>query len=172
MFTILTGIWEATFVTHRFRVNQITEKLLNRKEHVWTSKYDITYVLPWKLSRIFYAEYGAYADREYYTLRDYWSSLIEGSHAILCGIFSLAGIISKVHESNNLFNLCIAISMSSQLMNSILYIGQYLIQVRDKHSINYISKDFPGGFLLLDRPFMYINIFWTVMPTIVLSSIL
>ena len=34
-----------------------------------------------KLARIFYAEYGAWADREYMVSSDDWSRTIEGSHA-------------------------------------------------------------------------------------------
>jgi hypothetical protein len=172
MFTILTGIWEATFVANRLEIKGITRKLLNRKDHVWTSMYDISYVLPWKLSKIFYAEYGAYADREYYSTQDYWASLIESSHALLCGAFSLFAIIAQILDNKQLFLINGTISMSAQLMNSILYIGQYLIQIKDCHSVNHISKEFPAGILLSSRPFMYINIFWTVMPIIVLGSII
>ena len=62
--------------------------------------------------------------------------------------------------------------MGNQLMNSILYMGQYFIQTGDKDSVNYNDDNFPVGFLLYKRAFMYVNIFWTIMPAIVLYKTL
>ena len=62
--------------------------------------------------------------------------------------------------------------MASQLMNSILYMGEYFIQIKDKHSVNLNTPKFPCGFALIKRPFMYVNLFWTIMPCYVLSSFL
>ena len=50
--------------------------------------------------------------------------------------------------------------MASQCMNSILYMGEYFIQTKTPSSINYNSDNFPCGNYLINRPFMYINIFW------------
>ena len=58
--------------------------------------------------------------------------------------------------------------MGSQLMNSILYCGQYLIQTKNKNSINYDTSNFPCGKYLDRRPFMWINIFWFLMPSYIL----
>ena len=63
-----------------------------------------------------------------------------------------------------------SVAMGSQLMNSILYIGEYLIQINDIHSVNYNTYSFPTGFALSKRPFMYINIFWTIMPAYIIIS--
>ena len=58
--------------------------------------------------------------------------------------------------------------MGTQLMNSILYMSEYFIQTNTPSSINYNTPKFPCGKFLLKRPFMYINIFWTVMPFFIL----
>ena len=65
MMTILTGIWEFSFVTNYDEVSVISENFLNEETNVWTSSYDLSYVFPWKLSKIFYADYASYGDREY-----------------------------------------------------------------------------------------------------------
>ena len=40
--------------------------------------------------------------------------------------------------------------------------------MKNKNSINYNNKNFPAGFLLYKRPFMWINLFWTLMPSYIL----
>ena len=54
--------------------------------------------------------------------------------------------------------------MGSQLMNSILYMVEYFIQCTDPNNVNYNDNEFPMGTLLSKRPFMWVNIFWTIMP--------
>jgi hypothetical protein len=49
-------------------------------------------------------------------------------------------------------------------MNSILYMAEYFIQIKDKNNINYNTPEFPTGHWLLKRPFMWVNILWTLMP--------
>ena len=95
MFTILTGIWELFFVLNYSRVNGISNHLLDSKTHVWTSNYSLALLNPNNFSQIFYAEYGAYADREYMIKYDDWSRVIEGSHAIVCGIFAFISLLSR-----------------------------------------------------------------------------
>ena len=99
-----------------------------------------------------------------------WSRVIEGTHAYICGIFAISSICCKINNNQNNYLISIGLSMGSQLMNSILYISNYLIQTKDKNNINYNSPDFPTGFLLNKRPFMYINILWTIMPLYVLIN--
>ena len=171
-FTILTGIWEICFIAKYHYINELSNKLIDNKEHVWTNKYTLDNVLPWKLAEIFYAEYGAWADREYMIDTNYWSRLIEGSHSGLCGLFSLLGMIFRLEHIDKKYLVCIVLAMGTQLMNSILYIGQYLIQIKEEDNVNFIDKDFPGGILLIKRAFMYINIFWTIMPSYVLYKTL
>ena len=47
----------------------------------------------------------------------------------------------------------------TQLMNSILYMGQYFLQTQDPNNINYNNASFPTGVLLTKRGFMYVNVF-------------
>lgn len=168
LMTILTGIWEFAFITQYKEVHDYAEQFIQNDTHVWTSRYDLSYINPWKLSRIFYAEYGAYADREYIALNNHWSRVIEGSHAILCGIFATLALYFKSHRKKTLFVISATVSMATQLMNSILYMAQYFYQMRDPNNVNYPSAEFPSGFALLERPFMYVNVFWTLMPLYVI----
>lgn len=169
--TVLTGIWETSFIINHKLINNSSKNLLINNTHVWTTNYTFNYTIPWKLSKIFYAEYGSWADREYMTSKDDWSVLIEGTHAIFCGIFAMLALHSKSKNFNK-YLLYTGIAMGSQLMNSILYMGEYIIQTQDKHSTNFDSLEFPCGLLLSKRPFMYVNILWTVMPIYVLSHTL
>lgn len=100
---------------------ETSQALLDSGEHVLCKKYPITMILPWKLSQIFYGEYGAYADREYMVEKNNWSRLIEGTHALFCGLFSSCAIILNSVVEIERFQIALTISMGSQLMNSILY---------------------------------------------------
>lgn len=163
--TVLTMIWEFCFIYQYKSVNNYAGTLMENESHVWLlNDYDLSYLLPWKLSKIFYSEYGAYADREYILMSNYWSRTIEGTHAILCGIFSLLAIIAKTKKRHDHFLIALSVSMGTQLMNSILYMENYFIQTTDPNNVNYNNASFPCGFLLLQRGFMYVNIFWTLMP--------
>ena len=102
--TILTGIWEISFISNYKQVNNYSNELINSRSHVWNNEYDITFVLPWKLSYIFYAEYGAYADREYMITVNDWSRIIEGTHAIFCGLFTLFALIYFKNKSYDSYN--------------------------------------------------------------------
>ena len=164
MFTILTGIWEICFICSYKKTNLLSIELLKNNKHVWTNNYNISYILPWKMSYIFYAEYGAYADKYYMTTLNDWSRIIEGTHAIFCGLFSLLAILYISKNMEYRYKICMGIAMGSQLMNSILYMGNYFIQCSDPSSLNYNTSIFPTGKNLSDRPFMYVNVFWTVMP--------
>jgi len=165
MFTIMTGIWEFTYVTHKQTVSQKARELINTDQRVWTSDYSVCVLLPWNFSKIFYAEYAAYADREYMVSTDRWSLVIEGSHATCCAVFSIMAICFYIHDATMLrFYISMGAAMGSQLMNSLLYMSEYVIQTHDSDNENYNSDDFPCGFLLSKRPFMYINILWTFMP--------
>ena len=169
-FTILTGIWEIFYLTSRNKVCHMAQELIDDKKHIWTNRYDISLLLPWKFSQVFYAEYGAYADRVYMAKKGLWSRLIEGSHFWLCGSFCLmALIIAMITDAHSIsYWLLIGFSMGCQLMNSLLYMGEYQIQVHDKNSCNYNSDEFPTGFWWNKRPFMYVNLLWTIMPVIVM----
>ena len=172
MFTILTGIWEVSYIILHKKTVEYATFLINNKQKVWTSKYAISTILPWKLAIIFYAQYGAYADREYMIMRDWWSRLIEGTHALYCGMFSLLSIILNIIGDDERSRMVLAVAMGTQVMNSILYMGEYKIQTKDPDNPNYDCSDFPCGVLLCKRPFMYINVFWTIMPTYIIIQLL
>ena len=168
MMTILTCIWELSYILNHKKIIKISNKFLKDKKNVWTSKFNLFYIIPWRLSEIFYAEYGAYADREYMTNKDIWSRVVEGTHALFCGVFSLLSIISINYNLYYHYYIMATISMSTQLMNSLLYMSEYYIQIKNKYSVNYNSVHFPCGVALLKRPFMYVNILWTLFPTYVI----
>ena len=164
MFTVMTGIWEAYFVQNRPHVKRISQQLLRDNTHVWTNDYPLNALHPRRFAMQFYAEYGAYADREYMVVRDDWSRLIESTHAFVCAGFSAAGVGDMIVFNPVLSQKCVLIAMSAQWMNSVLYIGQYMIQTREEYHINEDRPQFPTGKWLLARPFFYINVLWTVMP--------
>lgn len=168
--TILTMFWEMSYIYNDKIINEYSKYLIDNKEHVWSNKYPLQYLLPNKLAEIFYAEYGAYADREYMVTRDHWSRIIEGTHAFFCGIFSLGALINKKTNISSKYLLFVGIAMGSQIMNSVIYMGQYFIETTEIYSINYNSTEFPIGNMLFKRPFMYVNIFWTIMPAYVILN--
>jgi hypothetical protein len=169
-FTVLTGFWEYTYLTnYEYISNELAAELVKNHTHVWFNKYDKSYVLPWKFSKIFYAEYGAWADREYMSDKDSWSHQIEGSHMTYCGIFCLWTLLVATFSGVNTmhFSYANAFAMGAQYMNSLLYIGEYSLQVKDHDNVNYNSDSFPLGKFWSKRPFMYINILWMLFPAII-----
>ena len=165
MMTVLTGFWEIVFLCNYNNVSNMAQSLINTNQHVWTkSDYDISYVLPWKLSKIFYSEYGAWADREYMSHNDDWSRIIEGSHCFQCAFFALLAVLFKLWGNHNNYLITLSAAMGTQFMNSFLYMFAYFIQERDSESPNYNNITFPAGELLEKRLFMWVNIFWLIMP--------
>ena len=164
MITILTGFWEIAYISDYGDITNYARQLVNKSEHVWTNSYDITYVLPWKLSYIFYAEYGAWADREYMSNSDDWSRIIESSHCTQCALFSLLSIVFKIFENHNNYLICLSVAMGTQFMNSFLYMFAYFWQENEPSNVNYPTDDFPTDTFLFKRPFMWVNIFWLVLP--------
>ena len=178
--TVLTMIWECSFVYQYKSINVFSQELIDTKTHVWTNEYGMEYILPWKTAFIFYGEYGAYADREYMVSANDWSRVIESSHAIFCGVGAFLVLYQKIINVSynayyninlNKYYLAIGVSMGSQVMNSVLYMANYLIQINDKYNINYCSSEFPCRFALLARAFMYVNVFWVIMPSYAIISV-
>ncbi len=167
-FTILTGLWEILYIVNNKITNYYSHNLLDTNSHIWCKVQDISIILPINTSKIFYGEYGAYADRLYMTRKNKWSIIIEGSHAIFCGCVSLICIIGLITKNMKMFYIALGFSMGSQLMNSVLYISEYIIQTYNSNSVNYDTPCFPCGKFLCKRPFMWINVFWTLMPSYVL----
>ena len=170
-FTIMTGIWELAFVSNYKFVIDKSEHLIVGKEHVWTNNYTLSNLNPKQFSELFYAEYGAYADREYMTIKDNWSRVIESSHCLLCGLFCLLAVSNKLFGNVPEYLITLSIGMGSQLMNSVLYMINYFHQIKDSNNVNYNSSSFPCGKYLEHRIFMYINIFWTIMPLYIIFKL-
>ena len=163
-FTVLTGFWEIVYLSNRDSINLYSSHLVKTKESVWTNQYGLSMVLPWNLSKLFYAEYGAWADREYKSFSDSWSFTVEGSHCTICAFYSLLALWSIINHNYQNYILALGIGMGSQFMNSLLYMAEYFLQVKDPHSVNYNSPSFPTGELLTKRIFMYINYLWLLFP--------
>ena len=172
MFTILIGVWELTYIRNYKKIRRLGMKFLSKKKHFLTNNYSINTLIPSKLGIQLYAEYAAYADREYYYLKDYIFLLINGSYGIKCGLFSFLGIISYAINCYQQSLMFVTFAMASQFMNTLLYICEYVIQINDRNSVNYDTERFPCGRFLLKRPFIWINFFWLAMPTYVISKLL
>ena len=168
-FTFFTGIWEFYFLLNYDNTCNLAQNLLENKEHVWTNSYSLFNLFPNKFSQVFYSEYGAYADREYMEIDNNWSRIIEGTHCIFCGIGSLLALTYIKNKKKYL--LFCGSAMASQAMNSILYIANYFHETRDPSNPNFNTTKFPTGHILNKRPFMYINILWTIMPLYVLYKL-
>jgi hypothetical protein len=166
--TILTGLWETSYITNYREIQGMAVELRNKTQHVWTNHYDLSYVCPWKLAKIFYAEYGAWADREYMSLSDDWSHTIEGTHAIFCAGFSFFGMLARFDQKTVKSLIVIGMAMAFQLMNSILYMVEYGLQCDDVESVNFNNASWPLGVMMIKRPFMYVNVFWLIMPTYII----
>lgn len=169
MFTMFTGfMWESSFVAQYHDVNDYSEQLIAANQTVWFNKYTLDYLLPWKFSKIFYGDYGAYADREYMVNTNDWSRVIESTHAIMCAMFALLAFVFGYFNKDNRMSVCVGASMGTQLMNSVLYMAEYAVQMEDPDNVNYPTKEFPAGTLLIHRPFMWVNVFWTIFPLYIL----
>jgi hypothetical protein len=164
-FTVLTGLWEIVYLTGRKYVNAQSTHLIQTKSHVWTNDYDFSMVFPWNFSKLFYSEYGAWADREYMFYKDNWSLTVEGTHCTMCGFFSLCALVCMLYNHEVLFLMTLMLGMGAQLMNSILYLEQYWVQCSEQSSVNFNNQSFPCGKYLMGRAFMWINLLWIVMPT-------
>jgi hypothetical protein len=169
--TVFTGfLWEIAFVSNYHKVNAISTEFIKDNTSVWKTHYTLDNILPWKFSLLFYGEYGAWADREYMITADNWSRVIESTHALFSGVFALLALYHNYRNNHMAFILTLGVSMGSQLMNSILYMAEYFIQTKNKNNINYNTPEFPTGYYLLKRPFMWVNILWTVMPAYTIAA--
>ena len=165
LFSLLTAFWETCFVINYNTICNYAAHLQKENKHVWFSQYSVSMILPWNVAKIFYAEYGAFADREYMYKLDDWARIIESTHALMCGSFLGTSIIIK-NNDNERSNILMDVGAGCQLMNSVLYLGQYVIQCRDKWNINFVTDKFP----IRVRYFMLINIFWTIMPLYIILN--
>ena len=100
-----------------------------------------------------------------------WSRIIEGTHAIFCGLFTLFALIYFKNKSYDYFIGYFCWDGSSINEFYTLY-GNYVIQCRDPSSINYNTQQFPTGKYYEKRPFIYVNLFWTFMPLMIIIDLL
>ena len=164
--TIVTGfLWETSYLVNFQGVGNYSRYLIAHNQTVWTNEYNFSYVLPNKFAYIFYSTYAAWADREYMVSSDDWSRVVESSHAFFCGLFAACAVLNKWRGNQFEYLITMAISMGSQVMNSLLYMVEYFIQMNDTHNINYNNATFPAGIMLSRRAFMWINVFWLLLPT-------
>ena len=162
--TILTGVWECSYIYNYDKIISLANRYIEDKKHVWTTHYNLRYLRPDRFAQIFYAEYAAYADHEYKMNNyDIWSRIVESTHAIFCSVFVLLSFL--IHSK---YSTLLAVAMGGQLMNSILYISRYSIDLSDEDNVNYITDDFPAGKYLSKRPFMYVNLIWLLMPSYII----
>lgn len=172
-FTVLTGYWEFTYVTNYDFIARFAQGLAHSGQSVWSMDFPWTNIHPNLFAKMFYAEYAAHADREYKSERrgDYWSRLVESSHALCCAAYCLAALLmitlSGKVAVNQVYNIAMY-GMGMQFMNSLLYMGQYYLQCRNKSSPNFNSASFPlGGNWMPKRWFMWVNLFWLVFPAVI-----
>lgn len=170
-FSCLTGFWEFIFVCNYTNVTNMAKALVRTGDHVWTNNYDLTMLLPNRFARLFYSEYGAHADREYMA-KDYWSRLIESSHALCCAAMCLLSLWYLRQNDVRTYQIVLAGGMWSQFMNSLLYLGAYGRQCVDTTNPNYVTSAFPLGRWLSQRVFMWINIFWLLFPAYIFRGLI
>ena len=65
---------ELCFILQYIDTCKLSKHCLKNNIHVWTYKYNISFLLSWK----FYYEYDAYVDREYMLKINNWNRVIEG----------------------------------------------------------------------------------------------
>lgn len=173
-FSVLTGIWEFFYLSNYQTVARYAQQLQIRHRYVWFMQYDLSMIMPWTFSKLFYAEYAAHADREYKsrTADDYWSRLVESSHALFCALNCLLSLVALQRGSEHV-SLCFALfGMGAQFMNSLLYMGEYFLQCLDVNSVNHISNSFPFGPWMCRRLFMWVNALWLIFPVYALLAAL
>lgn len=169
--TITTFVWEICYISQFNKTLEMAQNLLIDKQHVWLKKYTWNNILPNNMASIFYAEYGAYADKEYMNNHNDWSRVVEGTHMLFCGIITFISLLLKVLKYHRCYIILISSAMGAQLMNSIMYMANYFIEMKDQNNPNYCG-DWKCGKFLEDRPFMYVNLFWTIMPLYVIIELL
>ncbi len=169
-FTVLTGVWEFFYVLLYKPIAVYAEKLKATETHVWTTDYPLKAILPHNTATLFYAEYGAHADREYMssTRGDFWSRLIESSHALCCGLLCLGTLLSIYHDKVSAATWLAGAGMGAQFMNSLLYMGQYFLECGNVDSPNYNCPAFPLGKFMMKRWFMWVNLAWLLFPAYII----
>ena len=169
-FTVLTGMWELAYVFSKLEVSLMGVELIRTGESTFAKTYNLRMIRPRNLSLVFYSDYAAWADRLYMTPKNPWSLVIEGTHCLCCALPCLLSLICDVMMYDHLGEQFLFLGMAWQMINSVLYVSQYMIQTKQSSSPNYDTVKWPCGDYMLNRPFMWINIFWTLCPIIVILT--
>jgi len=73
-----------------------------------------------------------------------WSRVIESTHAIMCALFAFIAFVMGYFNLQQRVALCVGASMGTQLMNSILYMAEYSVQMEDPYNVNYPTEKIPS----------------------------
>ena len=166
--TILSGIWEVGYILNYSEIVSTATELIENDEHVWLKQYNFSYTLPWNMAKIFYAEYGAWADREFISNSDEYTHQVEGTFMIFCAISSAFGLMTDFERRSVISVVAVGFAMLIQLISTIIYIVDYVVQLRDYYNVNFYSGDFPVGTMFSKRPFLYANVLWLLMPAYII----
>lgn len=170
--TMLIGLWETSYLIHYREIDNMSIELRINNTHIWVEKYSTSYILPWNFAKIIYSEYLAWADRDYSYINMDWSNIMERTPAIFTAMFAFIGLFARVCNSVMKSYVFISIAMGIELMNTIIYTTQYGINCNNEHNSNYNSYYFPLGVALSNRPLMYVNTFFILMPIVILIKII
>eukprot|EP00211_Chloroparvula_japonica_P008756 CAMPEP_0119126028 /NCGR_PEP_ID=MMETSP1310-20130426/5100_1 /TAXON_ID=464262 /ORGANISM="Genus nov. species nov., Strain RCC2339" /LENGTH=179 /DNA_ID=CAMNT_0007116151 /DNA_START=190 /DNA_END=726 /DNA_ORIENTATION=- len=168
--TAITGIWEGAFLYNYEQVAADAADFIAVKKHVWTTSYDLSYILPWKFSPIMYTEYAAHGDRSYMSLTDPLSQIVETTHLLYCSVFAALCLYLKAKGDTPRYLIFMSLAMASQSMQCLTYMSNYFIETGEPHHANFICDAFPAGPYFEKRPFMYVNLFWTFMGLFVIGE--
>lgn len=134
-FAVLTLVWEIFYVTVKFdNVVAYSTYLRESGTHVWLTVYGWQVILPWNTAEVFYGEYGAWADREYSSVKhveNAWARVVEGSHGLTAGGFSILAIVAAAFQKYAYADVATGVAMAMQFMNAFLYTINYLLDLKD-----------------------------------------
>ena len=72
---------------------------------------------------------------------------------------------------SDLYNYIIYFILLSQIFETTMYLHNYYKQTKSLHSLNMNSIDFYCGKLFINRPFIYFNLLWLVIPLYIIYNI-
>ena len=85
-------------------------------------------------------------------------------------VLILLYIIATLYQ-DIMYNYIIYFIMSSQILETLLYLKNYYYQTSLSSSLNMNSIDFKCGKLFINRPFIYFNLMWIVVPLYILYNL-
>jgi len=142
--------------------------VIDKWDDIVYNKYYILYIFP--------ILYTLLVEGDYYTL---FISLVVISEVINCLINcnnNIRNIIYNIYINTilyllfsiNYLNYGIYFILLHQIISTIIYLYKYSIECTSKLSLNMDSIDFKCGRLYLNRPLMYMNFLWIIVPAYIL----